>query len=171
MGVLRFGEKSPLSGKLNNSFPARFIHIDSSDPTAKGFAERSKPQDVDRPVRRYCHYNVWRVLSAPPQDVPLAVCDARSFTKKDLVEADAVFDVPGQPEWGFEGYVVRYDPGHRWVYWSNMTRDEALVFKTNESDPALAHHVPHSAFDDPGCPDGAEPRASIEMRACCYWFD
>ncbi len=170
-GVLRFGERSPDAGRFNNSFPARFIHIDSSAPTARQFAERSKPKDVDRPIRRYCHYNVWRVLGAPPQDVPLAVCDARSFTRRDLVEADAVFDVPGQPEWGFEGYVVRYSDTHRWSYFSNMTRDEVLIFKTNDSDPTEAHNVPHSAFDDPSCPPGVPPRASIEMRGCAYWFD
>ena len=30
-----------------------------------------------------------------------------------------------------------------------MTRDEALVFKTNDSDPKQPHHVPHTAFNDP----------------------
>lgn len=170
-GVLRFGERSPDAGRFNNSYPARFIHIDSSDPTAKGFAERSLPTDVDRPLRRYCHYNVWRVLTPPPQDVPLSVCDARSFGREDLVEADAIFDMMDGPEWSFEAWLVRYRPTHRWVYWSNMSRDEALVFKTNDSDPTKAHNVPHSAFDDPSCPPGVTPRASIEMRACCYWFD
>jgi hypothetical protein len=169
-GVLRFGEGSPLAGKLNNSYPARFIHIDASARTSEGFAQRGKPQDVDRPIRRYAHYNVWRVISPPPQDIPLSVCDARTLRPEDLVEADAIFDTPGQPEWSFEGWLVRYSPRHRWVYWSNMTRDEAIVFKTSDSDPNQPHHVPHSAFDDPTCPKGVPTRASIEMRACAYWF-
>ncbi len=170
-GVLRFGESSPDAGRFNNSYPARFIHIDASTETSKGFAERSKPQDVDRPIRRYAHYNVWRVISPPPQDIPLSVCDARTLQGEDLVEADAIFDVAGQPEWGFEGWLVRYSPRHRWCYYSGMTRDEALVFKTSDSDPAEPRNVPHSAFDDPSCPKGVTPRASIEMRACAYWFD
>jgi hypothetical protein len=169
-GVLRFSENSPDSGRLNNSLPARFIHIDISDPTAKIFADRSCPQDAAKPVRRFAHYNVWRVLSPPPQDVPLAVCDARTVSREDLMEADAVFDVPGKPEWSFEGLVVHYSRRHRWSYFSNMTRDEALVFKTNDSDPSQPHHVPHSAFNDPTCPAGVAPRASIEMRAIAYWF-
>jgi hypothetical protein len=169
-GVLRFSESSPDSGRLNNSRPARFIHIDVSDPTAKAFAERSRPRDVPKLARRYAHYNVWRVLSAPPQDVPLAVCDARSLSGEDLLEADAVFDVPGKPEWSFEGLVLRHNPSHRWSYFSNMTREEALVFKTNDSDPTHPHHVPHTAFNDPTCPAGVAPRASIEMRAIAYWF-
>jgi hypothetical protein len=170
-GVLRFSESSPDSGRLNNSRPARFIHIDISDPTAKAFADRSRPKDIDRPVRRFAHYNVWRVLSSPPQDVPLAVCDASSLSPPDLVEADAVFDVPGKPEWSFEGLLVRHNPNHRWSYFSNMSRDEVLVFKTNDSDPAHPHHVPHTAFNDPTCPPGVTPRASLEMRVICYWFD
>jgi hypothetical protein len=170
-GVLRFSEKSAESGRLDNSRPARFIHIDISDPTARAFAERSRPTDVNKPLRRFAHYNVWRVLSPPPQDVPLAVCDARSVSQEDLLEADAVFDVPGKPEWSFEGLVVRYSPRHRWVYFSDMTRDEVLVFKTNDSDSSHPHHVPHTAFNDPKCPDGVPPRASIEMRAVAYWFD
>ena len=170
-GVLRFGESSPDAGKFNNSYPARFIHIDISDPTAEQFAERSRPKDIDRPVRRYAHYNVWRVLSPPPQDIPLAVCDARSISPKDLIEADAIFDNPGQPEWSFEGWLVSYNPRHRWSYFSDMDRNEALVFKTNDSEPGQPHNVPHSAFDDPSCPKGVPPRASIEMRAIAYWFD
>jgi hypothetical protein len=170
-GVLRFSENSPDSGRLNNSRPARFIHVDISDPTAKSFADRSCPPDAGRPPRRFAHYNVWRVLSPPPQDVPLTVCDSRSVSPADLVVADAIFDVRGKPEWSFEGLVVRYNPRHRWSYFSNMTREEALVFKTNDSDPNQPHNVPHTAFNDPTCPPGVAPRASIEMRAIAYWFD
>jgi len=169
-GVLRFSESSPESGRFNNSRPARFIHIDVSDPTARVFADRSKPKELDFAVRRFAHYNVWRVLSPPPQDVPLAVCDARTLAPGDLLEADAVFDVPGKPEWSFEALLVRYSPEHRWSYFSNMTRDEVLVFKTNDSDPMQPHHVPHTAFNDSTCPPGVPPRASIEMRGICYWF-
>jgi len=137
---------------------------------AEQSAERARPKDVQRPLRRFCHYNVWRVLSPPPQDIPLTICDARSFERADLVEADAIFDAPGQPEWGFEGWLVKFNPRHRWSYFSNMDRDEALVFKTNDSDRSRAHNVPHSAFDDPSCPPGVPTRSSIEMRAVAYWF-
>lgn len=169
-GVLRFGESSPDAGRLNNSYPARFIHIDCSDKTAAQFSERSRPKDVDRPVRRVCHYNVWRVLSPPPQDIPLTLCDARSLRPEDLVESDSIFDMKDQPEWSFESWLVKYSPRHRWVYFSGMNRDDALIFKTNDSDRSKAHNTPHSAFDDPSCPKGAPTRTSIEMRAAAYWF-
>ena len=169
-GVLRFSERSPDMGKLNNSHPARFIHIDITDDTARRFGERSKPGEVDRPVRRFAHYNVWRTFSTPPQDVPLAVCDPRTVAPADLVVADAIFDLPGAPEWSFESWLLRYSPAHRWTYWSNMGLTDALVFKTNDSDPSEPHFAPHSAFDDPSCPKDAAPRASIEMRGIAYWF-
>ena len=170
-GILRFSEKLADVGKLNNSWPARFIHIDVSDSAAAASAERATPKDAGRPVRRWAHYNVWRALSPPPQDIPLAVCAADSLQDQDLVVADAIFDHHGQPEWSFESLMIRYNPRHRWSYFSNMTRDEALVFKTKDSDPSKAHHVPHSAFDDPSAPPDAPPRISIEMRATAFWFD
>jgi hypothetical protein len=169
-GILRFSEASVEAGRHHNSWPARFIHIDVSDAAAQAFTERARPQN-GRPLRRSAHYNVWRVITPPPQDVPLAVCDARSLLPEDLVVADAVFDAPGRPEFSFEGLLLHHSDRHRWTYFPDMSRGEALVFKTHDSDPAQPHHVPHTAFDDPECPAGAVPRASIEMRAIAYWFD
>jgi hypothetical protein len=167
-GILRFSEKSAQSGALDNSRPARFAHVDISDATAETFARRAAPPG--RTLARFVHYNVWRCLSAPPQDVPLAVCDARSVTAEDLIPADAVFDAPGQPEWSFEGIVVAHRSAHRWHWFPDMTRGEALVFKTHDSDRARAHCVPHVAFDNPLCGPQAAPRNSIEMRAIAFWF-
>jgi hypothetical protein len=167
-GILRFSEKSPQSGRLNNSRPARFAHVDISAATALGFAQRAAA--AGRALARFVHYNVWRVISPPPQDVPLAVCDARSVQTADLILADAIFDAPGQPEWSFEGLVVAHNSAHRWCWFPDMTRDEALVFKTHDSDPARAHGVPHVAFDNPLCPADAAPRISLEMRALALWY-
>ena len=167
-GVLRFSERSAMSGKLDNSRPARFAHVDISDSTAAAFAQRAAPEGSR--IARFVHYNIWRVISQPPQDVPLAVCDARSVTPADLIFADAVFNAPDRPQWSFEGLVVAHHPGHRWHWYSDMTRDEALVFKTNDSDLRRAHCVPHVAFDNPAADSQVAPRASIEMRAIALWF-
>jgi len=167
-GVLRFSERSASSGALDNSRPARFAHVDISDATAAAFALRAAP--AGRMLARFAHFNIWRVISPPPQDVPLAVCHAGSISARDLILADAVFDTPGKPEWSFEGLVFAHDPSHRWHWYSDMTRDEALVFKTHDSDPARAHCVPHVAFNNPHCDPRTPPRASIEMRAIALWF-
>ncbi len=167
-GVLRYSERSPTAGTLDNSVPARFAHVDVSDATANAFASKSAPSG--QKIARAAHYNVWRAISDPPQDVPLAVCDARTVSAGDLILADAIFDVSDAPEWSFEGWVVAHNDAHRWHYFSNMNRDEVLVFKTNDTRTDVAHCVPHVAFDDPACPHDAPPRASIEMRAIAYWF-
>jgi len=149
--VRRTAETSRLSisGKLYNARPADFVHVDISNATAAAMAER-------RRSKRFAHYNLWRVFSPPPQNMPLAVCDLRTVSPSDLVEADAIMDIPGKKESSYVGLVVRYNPRHRWSYFSNMNRDELLVFKSE---------VPHAAFKNTPCP----PRASIEMRAIAYW--
>lgn len=166
-GLLRFSEASGLAGSLNNSMPARFAHIDISDVTAAQFAERGAQ---GRAYARCAHYNVWRAISPPPQDVPLALCDARTLAAADLILADAVFDEAGKPEWSFEGLVVAHSAAHRWLAFTDLTASEAILFKTHDSDPARATHVPHVAFDLPDHPDDATPRVSIEMRATAWWW-
>jgi hypothetical protein len=165
--VLRFAERSAESGAHNNSRPARFVHVDVSDATAQQFYERARP---GKSVRRAAQYNAWRVLTPPPQDVPLAVCDARSLTRQELIAADAVFDQDGAIAFSFEAWLLRHDPRQRWAYFSNMNPGEVLLFKTHDTDPGVAHCVPHGAFDDPQCPADVDPRASIEMRGIAYWF-
>jgi len=169
-GVLRFAERAPESGALNNSRPARFVHVDVSDATAETFYARHRP-DNGRDVCRSAQYNVWRALSPPPQDVPLAVCEAASVAHQDFIPADAVFDRDGRVEFAFEALLLRFNPAQRWVHFSDMRANEALVFKTHDTDLSVAHCVPHGAFDDPACPRDVPPRASIEMRGIAYWFD
>jgi hypothetical protein len=168
---VRFAERSPLSGRLLNSVPARFVHIDYGEARARAIAERFFVDAPGRPERfgRFAHFNIWRVLTPAPQDVPLALCSAPSIATEDLVPACAVFDFPGEPERTAESFVLRYNPAHRWCYFRDMSEDEALIFVTKESAPGRPHHVPHTAFDDPTCPAGVVPRSSIEIRVVAYF--
>jgi len=168
-GILRFSEKSGKTGSSDNSHPARFAHVDVSAETGEQMRRQSAPQG--RTIARSAQFNVWRAISGAPQDVPLALCDARTLVGPELIKADAIFDPPGgAPEFSFEGYVVAHHPGHRWLWFSDMEPDEVIVFKTSDSDRDRAQCIPHVAFDDPGAPADAPPRVSIEMRATCYWF-
>lgn len=168
-GLLRFGERSSESGAHDNSRPARFVHVDVTDDTAGDFYARHRP-DNGRGLRRAAQYNVWRVLTPPPQDVPLAVCDARSLSAEDFIAADAMFDRDGDIAYSFDAWLIRHDPRQRWAHFSNMRPDEALVFKTHDTDVSVAHCVPHGAFDNPDCPADVPPRISLEMRGIAYWF-
>lgn len=152
---------------LDNGFPVPIVH---GDITAQGvshmlpWAYKSAPA---RPVKRMALFNFWRLLSQGPTDTPLAVCDARTFAKDDIVAGDSHFLTDG---FTFEAVFVRSNPRHHWCYFSQMTRDDILIFKQFDSDPAFPSQVPHTAFSDPSCPPGADPRISLESRAVAYWF-
>lgn len=161
--ILRFGERSTEYRKSFNSRPARFVHVDVTPESAPGLFKSVLGPDAPWP-RRIVGYNIWRVISDPPQDVPLAVCDVQSIAGEDRVGADAIFDPEEGAGFSFEAFLLRYNPAHRWAFFSDMTRDEALIFKNFDSETKDGGGVPHVAFDDPTCPDGVAPRASLEAR-------
>jgi hypothetical protein len=165
-GLVRFTERSPLYKTGVNTQPARFPHVDFTPRTAPGLVDNvfgSKALKLE-PGQRLVGYNVWRAFSPPPQDVPLAVCDARTVAPADLLAADGVYDA-GDPPWmELEAYIVHHNPAHRWLYYRDMRPDEVLVFRSYDNLPTWRAGVPHSAFDDPSCPSGAPPRMSIEAR-------
>ena len=170
MGILRFSERLGENEEHDNSHPARFVHVDMSKEAAAVARAQTAPQD--RTIVRSAQYNVWRVLSQPPQDVPLALCAWPGIAPQDLIDCDAIFDPPdGSPEWSFGNYLLAANPAHRWYYYPDMTPNEAIIFKTSESDPARAQMMPHGAFDNPLAPDGAPGRISLEMRGTAYWFE
>jgi hypothetical protein len=169
-GILRFSEKLGENAAHDNSHPARFVHVDMAKEAAAEARAKTAPEG--REIARSAQYNVWRVLSQPPQDVPLGLCAWPSIAPGDLIDCDAIFDpLDGSPEWGFPNYLLARNPAHRWYYYSDMTPEEAIVFKTSESDPARAQMMPHGAFDNPIAGPDAPPRVSLEMRGTCYWFE
>ncbi|KAH6725044.1 hypothetical protein BKA61DRAFT_462568, partial [Leptodontidium sp. MPI-SDFR-AT-0119] len=102
--------------------------------------------------------NIWRPITTPNQDSPLAVCDYRSLNPdKDLVAADIIF-----PRYRDEAYEVLYNPQQRWFYKKGMDWDDVIVFKLNLT---LDDLCPHSAFIGHSVPNGTPARKSIEIRA------
>ena len=167
-GFVRFAERSPRFGTGMNTQPARFPHIDFTRNTAPGLADSIFGTDPVAlgPGQRLEGFNIWRVLTPPPQNVPLAVCDRRTVAPEDLVRADGIYD-EGEPEtWPVsEAYLLRHNPAHRWVWFRDMQPDEALVFRAYDNAAVERPATPHSAFDDPDCPPDAPGRESIEARA------
>ena len=130
---------------------------------------------------RYAIINVWRNIAREPVATrPLALCDAASVRPDELV----VFEIHYGDRVG-ENYFAKHDPRHRWVYWSAMTRDEALLIKQWDSDGELARSEGaradtegadgpctfsfHSAFEDPATPSDAPDRWSIEVRCAVLY--
>jgi hypothetical protein len=169
-GILRFSEKMGENDAHDNSHPARFVHVDMAKEAAAAMREKTAP--AGKAIARSAQYNVWRSLAGGTQDVPLGLCAYPSIAPGDLLDCDAIFDpLDGSPEWGFPNYLLACNPDHRWYYYSDMTPDEAIVFKTSESDPERAQLMPHGAFDNPLAGEDAPPRISLEMRGTCYWFE
>jgi len=172
-GKKRYGESAADKlAPLKNAKPARYPHGDVTDASAPaqatGVASMVPGLSLDD-FGRWALYNMWRSVTPPPQDHPLAVCDARTVNSSDGVSVVAVTEIRGSGEFRFEttGYLFR--PHHRWCYFSDMTPNEVLVFKTHDSDQDRAHRVPHTAFTDPTCPAGTPTRASVEMRALALY--
>lgn len=131
---------------------------------------------------RFAIVNVWRNIAPQPVAVrPLALCDGRSVAIEDLV----VFEIHYEDRVG-ENYFAKHTKAHRWYYFPQMTRAEALLIKQWDSHGVLAQSngtkgdgsvttAPctfsfHSAFKDPESPSEAPDRWSIEVR-CMVIYD
>jgi len=119
--------------------------------------------------RRVAIIQVWRAAYAnaadPIRSNPLAMADARSVAPDDLLVAERRY-----PDRVGQTYRLRYSPRHRWFYFPEMRRDEAIVFKVYDSaKDGRARFTPHTSFDDPTTPPGAPPRQSIEARALAFF--
>ena len=158
---------------------AALVHDDYS---VAGARERAKSAYAshfpDGPgFRRALITSLWRVFSPPPQDWPLALCDYTSVGPGegldnrlyfvDKIPADLYAEMPPDAP-GASGFEFHHNPGHQWWYFPDMTRDEILFFKFNDSDHARAWRVPHSAFRDPTA-RATQPRHSIEFRTVAYF--
>jgi hypothetical protein len=166
-GKKRYGEPArDKLARLLNAKPARYPHADNTDVSAAELVETIAAfvDDIDLgDYSRCAMYNLWRAVSPPPQDFPLAVCDARTVRTEDEVTVKAISrERSGEIRHDTTGYL--YNPEHRWHYYPDMTPLEVLIFKAHDTDPERARRVPHSAFTDPSCPPDVPTRASVEMR-------
>lgn len=147
--------------------PVRVVH---NDYTVKSGPQRVRdllPADEAqaRLKHRFAVINVWRSIRGPVRRMPLALCDARSIAQDDLVATDLVYE--GRTG---EVYQTAFNPDHRWYYFPEMARDEALLIKCYDSmEDGRARFTAHTAFDDPTTPPDAPPRESIEARTLVFF--
>lgn len=169
-GVVRLARRSPDFGAAGTTYPAKQVHSDYTRVSGPAMA-RSLLSPDEAPewlARRYAIYSLWRAFSPPPQDVPLALCEATSVAPEDAVLADVVIGLPPR-QIVFEGCNFRRNPHHRWIYFRDMHRDELLLIKAYDSDGDRAWRVPHTGFVDPSAPSDAPPRQSVDIRAVAFF--
>jgi hypothetical protein len=158
---------------------AALVHDDYSVAGARGRAEADYASRFPGGpgFRRVLITSLWRVFSPPPQDWPLALCDYQSVEPGegldnrlyfvDKIPDDLYADMPPDAP-GTSGFEFHHNPRHQWWYFPDMTRDEILLFKLNDSDHARAWRVPHTAFRDETA-RATQPRHSIEFRSIAYF--
>jgi hypothetical protein len=153
------------------TFTGDFAHADFSADAAQSMLRRNLPPDEasERLKNRYSVFNIWRAFSGPPQDLPLALCDTRTVAPGDKQYCEITMKSASGETLSWENITYLHSERHRWWYCADMTRDEAYVFRSFDSDPARAEQVPHSAFVDTSCPSSAPPRASIEIRMFAFY--
>jgi hypothetical protein len=114
---------------------------------------------------RFAIIQVWRPIASPIMSNPLAIADARSVAPGDLLVAERRY-----PNRVGQTYRLKYNPGHRWFYFPQLRREEAIVFKVYDSlKDGRARFTPHTSFVDPSTPPGAPPRQSIEARTLAFF--
>ena len=161
--------------------PAGEAHVDftpeRADRLARDLYQKTFPDG--KGYSRFIASSLWRCFSPPPQDCPLALCDARSvdpsegvpntlFIVDRLPAEDVMVGPMPDEDKALAAAIFRYNPNHRWWYFSNMTRDEVVMLKFHDSDRSKALRTPHTAFRDASFPD-ARPRESIEVRSVAYF--
>lgn len=171
------------SGKTSSSTqpPAAEAHVDFTQRSAERIAghlyKKAHPEGAG--FRRFIAFSLWRALSPPPQDMPLALCEGRSVrddegtqnVKVDVDEiptGDALFATIEGEENMAAATIFHHSPDHRWWYFPDMTQDEVIFIKLYDSDHRTAWRCPHTAFRDTSRPDAHE-RRSIEFRAIAYF--
>jgi hypothetical protein len=163
--TLRSGNEAEREAKLLRE-PVLSAHNDYTDWSGPNRVRELLPDEsAELLKRRFAIIQVWRAINQPIQSNPLAIADAKSVEPGDLLIAERRY-----PHRVGQTYRLKYSPRHRWFYFPQMRRDEALVFKVYDSEKdGRARFTPHTSFEDPSTPPGAPPRQSIEARALVFF--
>ncbi len=163
--TLRSGDEAEREARLVRE-PVLAAHNDYTEWSGPQRVREVLPAEAEGLLRqRFAIIQVWRPILRPVQANPLALADARSVATRDLIVAERRY-----PHRVGQTYRLRYSSAHRWFYFPEMCRDEALVFKVFDSaTDGRARFTPHTAFNDPRTRAGAPPRQSIEVRALAFF--
>jgi hypothetical protein len=163
--TLRSGDEGEREAKLIRE-PVLSAHNDYTEWSGPNRVREVMGAEADELLkRRFAVIQVWRAIAKPIVSNPLAMADARSVAPEDLLIAERRY-----PNRVGQTYRLKYNARHRWFYFPEMRRDEAIVFKVFDSEKdGRARFTPHTSFEDPSTPAGAAPRQSIEARTLAFF--
>ena len=163
--TLRSGDEGEREAKLVRE-PVLSAHNDYTEWSGPQRVRDLMGGEAERLLEgRFAIVQVWRPIADPIRSNPLAMADARSVAPQDLLVAERRY-----PNRIGQTYRLKYNAAHRWYYFPQMRREEAIVFKVYDSaKDGRARFTPHTSFQDPTTPPGAPPRQSIEARALAFF--
>ncbi len=164
--TLRSGDETEREAKLIRE-PVLSAHNDYTEWSGPNRVREILPDEAEALLAyRFAIIQVWRAINQPIRSNPLALAEARSVAMNDMIVAERRY-----PHRVGQTYRLKYGRGHRWVYFPEMQRDEAVVFKVYDSErDGRARFTPHTSFQDPTSPPSAPPRQSIEVRAFAFFM-
>lgn len=163
--TLRSGEAATQEGRHARE-PVQVVHNDYTEWSGPERLRVALPNEAESLLqKRFAIVQVWRPMRGPVLANPLALCDASTLARDDLIRAERRhLDRVG------EIYQVAFNPEHRWLYFPRMQRSEAIVFVVYDSDRARsARFTAHSSFTDPTTPPDAPARESLELRLLAFF--
>ncbi|KAF8518958.1 hypothetical protein BU17DRAFT_66125 [Hysterangium stoloniferum] len=137
--------------------PVRRVHVDQTPDSAALRVHMHAPPEIAPELlkHRFQIINLWRPITHPATDFPLALCDFRSINwETDLVPTTLKLR-------DRETFSVKYNPAHKWKYLRGIF--------DSKMDGSVAILTPHTAFVDPTTPKDAPLRESIELRALVFY--
>jgi hypothetical protein len=163
--TLRSGDETEREAKLIRE-PVLSAHNDYTEWSGPNRLREILPDEAEALIaRRFAIIQVWRAINQPIRSNPLALADAKSVEMEDLIVAERRY-----PHRVGQTYRLKFSPKHRWYYFPEMRRDEAVVFKVYDSaKDGRARFTPHTSFQVPASPENAAPRQSIEVRAFAFF--
>ncbi|KAL4969859.1 uncharacterized protein BDV14DRAFT_163767 [Aspergillus stella-maris] len=151
---------------------AKQIHIDTvltRDPVGTPIMER-----IRNHIPPASHYllsgriqliNLWRPISGPIEDHPMAVCDRGTLDTSKLIETDMI-----RGEYTGTMLYPQSEPIStcQWYYMSRQDVEDVLLFKGFDTRDDCVKYTPHTSFTPLNSAESASPRVSVEVRALVF---
>jgi len=153
-------------------------------------------EEADRRIqKRWAIMNVWQPILSTVKRDPLAFCDYQSIDENDFRTVVANLPPPEAGEYGkvsknmahkpraeyssngtnaprYEVTNMAYNPDQKWYFVSDMTPEEAWVFKIFDSKKdGRAKCALHTSFPFKDQAETGPARTSVELRAFVFWDD
>ena len=145
--------------------PVKFAHSDYTEKSAALRLSQLDPEGLYQKFSNFAFFNIWQPLLEPVVDTPLALISHESVDERDLIDISLLYKDRTGKILG-----IKYNPNHKWTYFSRMTCDEIIMIKCFDSRPQItAKFSVHAAFQNRTDTAKGSPRRSIEVRTIAFF--